>query len=184
MPYRYSKRGGGSQFFYVHNSGYNNKSLFRTVEDYNYFVNKLAKHTISYNGDIKVIAYYLSFDSFHLVVQEITVGTLAKMMHKLSVSYSMYFNSHYQDSGKLFKGPYKEEQLATADAAIVKALVLQKMPLRHSVSPASYKWSSLKDFVSGVEDQWLDTSTYLDFFKVEKSHLPRCIMDFIDTLPQ
>lgn len=180
MPYRYAKRGGGSQFFYVSNSGYEQKTIFRTSEDANYFTSKLALFAETYSSDIKVIAYFLSHDSFHIVVQEQTQGSVAKILHKLSVSYAMYFNNKYEDSGKLFRGPYKEEQLPSINAAIVKAIYIQKMPMQHMLLPADYKWSSLRGIIDGTNKQWIDYNLYLSFFKTDQQQLPKVINDFMD----
>ena len=183
MPYRYSKREGGSQYFYVENNGYEHKSLFRTSQDCQYFADKLAAYAAAVSDDVKVMAYFLSFDSFHIVFKESKQGSLAKMLHKLSVSYAMYFNNKYKENGKLFQGPYKDRQLHTADEAIVKSIQVHKMALLHDISPTTYKWSSLVHVTSGKSINWIDMDTYLEFFRVDIPELPTAMQDFMDVVP-
>jgi len=56
---------------------------------------------------VKILAYCLMPNHFHLVVEEIEEGGITKFMHRLGVGYSMYFNKKYERVGVLFQGRYK-----------------------------------------------------------------------------
>lgn len=163
MPYRYKKRVEGSPYYYVSNKGAGGKTLFRTASDYRYFVAKLrslAKETET----IGVVAYSLTRSGIHIVLQEDQTGTLARFMHRLTVSYATYFNSRYEEKGKLFGGSYNEEQLMTPDDLIVRIGELHSLPKLFAINPETYSWSSYADYIKKQAD-WLHKTPVFSYFK-------------------
>ena len=62
---------------------------------------------------VSVLAYSLMPNHFHLVMRQKTDNGITKFMQKLTVSYSMYFNTKYEHSGVLFQGRFKSSHLDT-----------------------------------------------------------------------
>src|SRR3989344_7959950 len=62
---------------------------------------------------VDLLAYSLMPNHFHLVVTQKGDNGITKFMQKLTVSYSMYFNTKYQHSGVLFQGRFKSNHLGT-----------------------------------------------------------------------
>jgi len=56
---------------------------------------------------VKIIAFSLLENHFHLLLKEIQVGGITKFMRKLGTGMASYSNTKYQEVGGLFQGTYK-----------------------------------------------------------------------------
>ncbi len=56
---------------------------------------------------VRILAWTLLDNHFHLLVQEIREGGLAKFMQRFGGSLSMYFNMRYKEKGSLFQSSYR-----------------------------------------------------------------------------
>lgn len=163
MPYRYTKREGDSQYFYVWNTARAGKSLFRTEQDYRHFVARLSRDDMP--KSCKVIAYCLLRNQYHVVLTERQPGGIAKFMHKLNVAYAMYFNARYDADGKLFAGPYGDRQLQDLDDLAITVAQLHRAPLAFGLTPATYIWSSYRGYIK-PQAEWLHKEPLREYFNV------------------
>ncbi|KKW20070.1 MAG: hypothetical protein UY63_C0002G0029 [Parcubacteria group bacterium GW2011_GWA2_51_10] len=62
---------------------------------------------------VAVLAYALMPNHFHLVIRQKMDNGITKFMQKVTVSYSMYFNTKYEHSGVLFQGRFMSSHLGT-----------------------------------------------------------------------
>ncbi|MBI5457952.1 transposase [Candidatus Kaiserbacteria bacterium] len=62
---------------------------------------------------VDLLAYSLMPNHFHFVIRQKMDNGITKFMQKLTVSYSMYFNTKYEHSGVLFQGRFKSSHLGT-----------------------------------------------------------------------
>lgn len=60
---------------------------------------------------VDILSFTLMDNHFHLVLQEIIEGGVAEFMRKLSNSMTGYFNTKYEETGRLFQGPYKARRV-------------------------------------------------------------------------
>ena len=58
---------------------------------------------------VKILAWTLMPNHFHLLLQEIIEGGITKFLQKLCGSMSMSFNSKYKERGSIFQGAYKSK---------------------------------------------------------------------------
>jgi putative transposase len=56
---------------------------------------------------VSIIAFVLMENHFHLLLKEIIEGGIARFMQRFGTGITMYYNTKYQESGKLFHGSYK-----------------------------------------------------------------------------
>ena len=56
---------------------------------------------------VRILAYCLMPNHFHLLVEELREGGITTFMHKWGLGYACYFNNKYKRSGSLFEGPFK-----------------------------------------------------------------------------
>lgn len=56
---------------------------------------------------VKILAYCLMPNHFHLLLKEIIVGGISKFMKKLGDGFTNYLNLKYQKTGSIFQGSYK-----------------------------------------------------------------------------
>jgi putative transposase len=58
---------------------------------------------------VRILAWTLLPNHFHLLLEEIKEGGIAKFMQRLCGSMSMTFNAKYTEKGSLFQGSYKSK---------------------------------------------------------------------------
>src|SRR3989338_4122058 len=126
--------------YHIYNRGAHKYTVFTDDSDYWRFLSLLhlanhagpvllreilerKKHRGRFSGEIfaeqtdkslvSVLAYSLMPNHFHLVMRQKTDNGITKFMQKLTVSYSMYFNTKYWHSGVLFQGRFRSSHLDT-----------------------------------------------------------------------
>lgn len=116
-------------------------------------------------NDLKLLAYCLMTNHFHLLVYQIDRDSIHKFMNSLITRYSMYFNKKYKRVGPLFQGVYKavlvktDEQLLHLSRYIhLQAINLQGQPLRDQ--PSSYP-----NYLGEISQEWVRSDDILEFFK-------------------
>ena len=181
MPYRYLDREGTAQYFYVSNTGFKRKVVYRSFKDYKRFVGHMKLYAELPEANIVVVAFLLSNDGFQMVLKESVTGSIAKFLHKLSVSYAMYFNARYEQKGKLFAGPYKEQALHDEESAVLMATRLHKRAVLLYQNPLEYAWSSLRLYLE-ESDAWLHRRLFSDYFSSSVRSFPRDMVNFVDTI--
>jgi|AntRauTorckE6833_2_1112554.scaffolds.fasta_scaffold06956_6 putative transposase len=62
---------------------------------------------------VHIHAFVLMPNHFHLLLEEIDDGGIAKFMKKISESMTKYYNKKYDQKGSLFQGPYKASEVTT-----------------------------------------------------------------------
>jgi len=73
---------------------------------------------------VRIIAYCLMPNHFHLILQETKFGGVTRFMRKLGTGFTNYINTKYKESGRIFQGAYKarlitdEHYLQYADAYV------------------------------------------------------------------
>jgi putative transposase len=117
------------EFFHVYNRGNSKQLIFADYRDYERFQKSLyiANSTRGFEmgrlpSDVYCVdredllvhigAYALMPNHFHLVMSPAVDNGLSLFMHKLSTSYSKYFNKKYERTGALFEGKFKAEHIA------------------------------------------------------------------------
>src|SRR3990167_7191672 len=114
---------------------------------------------------VRILGWTLLSNHFHLLLQEIREGGVAKFMQRLCGSMSTCFNAKYQEQGSLFQGPYRarlvssDEQLRYLVFYILVKNVLdaRRGGVRAALSDFNDAWdwakqyphSSLRDCISG-----------------------------------
>ncbi len=56
---------------------------------------------------VKILAFSLMENHFHLILKEIREAGVTLFMQKFGIGMTAYFNVKYQDAGRLFQGAYK-----------------------------------------------------------------------------
>ena len=121
-------------YYHIYNRGVEKRIIFETGEDYRVFLGFLEEYLTppknessiekdfevrgrtfkgtphqpkNYLNKVELIAYNLMPDHFHLLVHQVTKGSVESFIRSLCTRYSMYFNKKYRHTGALFEGPYK-----------------------------------------------------------------------------
>jgi putative transposase len=74
-------------------------------------LNVLKKYLIDEGNErkplVKILAYCVRENHFHLLIEEIQEGGITKFMHKLGQGYARYFNNKYKRVGHLWQDRFK-----------------------------------------------------------------------------
>lgn len=63
------------------------------------------------NRLVDIIAFILKDNHYHLVLQEIKEGGVARFMHKFGTGITNRFNTRHKETGRLFQGAYKARRV-------------------------------------------------------------------------
>lgn len=172
-----------NEIYHVYNRGVEKRDVYQNDGDYLRFVHHLYElndteqaRNLAYhfskrksenkivtlgkrNQLVRILAFTLMPNHFHLLLQEITEGGISKFMQKLGTGYTMFFNEKYVRTGGLFQGTFKAVHIET-DAQLryilhyihlnPTALYTEKSEVHQKqLFLKQYKWSSFPDYTGG-----------------------------------
>ncbi|MFA6217665.1 MAG: transposase [Candidatus Omnitrophota bacterium] len=165
MPYRNHKF-AKDNYYHVFLRGNERRTIFQEIGDYERFLRKLKEYKSKH--EISVICYCLMPNHFHLLLKQNTEESVSAFMHRLMISYVMYFNARYERRGFLFEGRFKSK-LITNDAYLLQlSRYIHLNPLNNlkSIPLEQYYWSSYGEYLDLThgQEQICDKEVILDQF--------------------
>lgn len=104
---------------------------------------------------VDIQCYALLPNHYHLIVKELIERGVERFFHKLSTSYTKYFNQKFNRTGSLFQGPFKSVEVETDEQLLYLSSYINGNAEIHNVSSADdWPWSSYSDYI-GTENQGL-----------------------------
>lgn len=98
---------------------------------------------------VKIIAFSLMENHFHLLLKEIREDGIALFMQKFGTGMANYFNAKYREVGRLFQGPYKAKVVDRDEYLKYLSVYIQvKNPFE--LYPKGFK-SGIKNFDEAFE---------------------------------
>lgn len=172
--------------YHIYNRGVEKREVFLDMKDYRRFILNLyefndASPALNFGRNlaqtrievrlqsprkdppVKLLAFCLMPNHFHLMVQQQTDGGITQFMRKLGTGYTNYFNIKYNRVGALFQGKFKAV-LLERDAHLVHLphyIHLNPLDLfmpewrEHRIKDIekamnflrAYRWSSFPDYI-------------------------------------
>jgi REP element-mobilizing transposase RayT len=158
MP-RSARAQSESGIYHVMIRGINQTQLFFDDEDYEAFIERLARYKEECR--FSLLAYSLMGNHVHLVIQEDDIK-LPVIIKKLALSYSHWFNTKYDRNGYLFQGRYKSEPVTSDEYLLSVIRYVHNNPVKVGL-PVTW-WSSYRDYTD--KPQLTDTDTVLSMFAI------------------
>jgi REP element-mobilizing transposase RayT len=153
------------EFYHIFSRTVGHEILFRTEENYSYFLKKYHQHcSISF----QTFAYCLLPNHFHFLVKvnenTSSKAALASFSNLLN-SYSKAYNKLYERHGGLFQRKFKRKQIAKDSYLSQVMIYIHQNPQNHGVIDDFQKWkySSYQDLISSKATQ-LERENVLDWF--------------------
>lgn len=126
------------------------------------------------NRTVKIIAFSLMPNHFHILIQSSIDNGVSIYMQKVLNAYTKYFNTRYKQSGHLFSGPFRAVHVESNEQLLYTSAYIHLNPRelfdfshksgQHRVlATLNYRWSSFSDFVN--QNRWkylLDPRIILD----------------------
>ena len=188
-------------YYHVYNRGVDKREIFVDKKDYSVFLRFLKEYLlppdhkdleelkglnprrkpINCHQHVKLLAYCLMPNHFHLFIKQKTNEGMKSFMKALSTNYAMYFNFKHNRIGPLFQGVYKAVRIKKEPyyLHISRYIHLNPIELLTRVRPLQeHPYSSYKYYLSGKGPDWLDVSEILKMFRSSKRLFPKDILSY------
>src|SRR3989344_5278912 len=188
-------------YYHLYNRGVNKGLIFSEDQDYKIFLYYLKLYLCSeelqveylklypsrklknYCHRLKLLAYCLMPNHFHLLIWQKEPDVINHFMRSLTVKYAMYFNKKNQRIGPLFQGVYKAVLVENEPQLVY----LSKYIHRNSIKLTSgrvlevYKYSSYQNYLGMFDQEWVSREEILNLFSQSKfSHSYKAFVEETD----
>ncbi|MBN1169342.1 transposase [Candidatus Woesebacteria bacterium] len=216
MPSRYYKRNFIKGYYYhIYNRGSHKNKVFLDDSDFETFL-EITEYYLHFpqgkplswktrykdgpNNSIKVPnlvkssftinCFCLMPNHFHFLVKQSEQpdkeNSITNFMRRLMITYAMYFNDKYDQSGNLFQGKYKNVNVRSNDQLLYLSKYIHKNPseiLSSGQELAQYKYSSYPTYLDFKNKyKWVDKKPILDLVSNKDQY--RKYEDFVEKMPQ
>jgi putative transposase len=142
MP-RNPRSSQGGYCYHVLNRGNARKTVFFKDGDYIAFI-KLLKEAHE-QTPMRLLAYCLMPNHFHLVLWPHHDGDLSNYMGWLMTAHVRHYHQHYHSSGHIWQGRFRDFPIQEDDHLLTVLRYVERNPLRANLvrSAADWRWSSI-----------------------------------------
>jgi len=135
--------------FHILDRGNNRQVVFREEQDFIYFLKLLKK----YKKELKFQLYHFCLmpNHIHFMVEPTLEGSLPKIMMRLTLAYSSFFNKKYRGVGHVWQGRYKSSLIDKEDYFIQCGVYIELNPVRAGLvsRPEDWRWASYSFYAFG-----------------------------------
>ena len=136
-------RGLGDNFIYhVLNRGNGKQKVFHNEQDYKIFIELMRKAKLRH--PIKILAYCLMPNHFHIVLIPSKAENLSKFMQWLMTSHVRRYHKHYGTDGHIWQGRFKSFIVQEDTYLLTVLRYVEGNPVRAGLvnSAKEWRWSS------------------------------------------
>lgn len=128
--------------YHIITRGNQKQNVFLEKSDFEKYLFNLIKYKTRYK--FKLYSFCLMPNHVHLIVEVKNPKLLSKIMHKLNLGYTLYFNSKYNKVGHLWQDRYKSKIIEKYNYLLGCANYIETNPIRSSLTSVitEYPWSS------------------------------------------
>lgn len=180
-------------YYHVYNRGVEKRDIFLDDQDYRVFLHLLKfylsppkknfihplseitnfkpvriRNLSSLDKDVKLLAYCLMPNHFHLLIFQKSVNGMSKLLRSLLTAYSMYFNRKYNRVGHLFQGIYKAILIQEESYLLHLSRYIHLNPSETGLTgmiPVNWPYSSYEYYLGKKKAAWINPDLILSFFK-------------------
>src|SRR3989344_8274671 len=114
-------------------------------------VRKSRINKITDNRLVKLHAFILLPNHFHLLLEETEEGGISKYMQRISNAYTKYFNTKYKESGHLFQNRFRAVHIEDNEQLLYTSAYIHlncRDNKKWRGKEDNYFWSSYQDYVN------------------------------------
>jgi putative transposase len=143
MP-RTARSCSGGYTYHVLNRGNGRATVFHKPDDYEAFVKMMAEACV--RTPMRILAYCLMPNHFHLALWPRDDGGLSRWMHWLMTTHVRRYLRHYRSSGHVWQGRFKAFPIEEDEHLLIMLRYIERNPLRAGLveRAEAWRWSSLR----------------------------------------
>lgn len=166
-------------YYHIYARGASRQKVFVDKTDYHVFLDLFRRYLseeeikdsagipyLKLYEDIELLGYCLMPNHFHLLVYQVNEHAMQRLMRGVMTAYSRYFNKKYKRSGSLFESRYKASRIDSDPYLMHISRYIHLNPK----SWQDYPYSSLKYYLNGHDEDWLQESRIIELFKSRKEY--------------
>ncbi len=167
--------------YHIYNRGVNKEKIFLDEQDYKVFLSYLklyllqrdslkvapSRYLKNYNDQVKLIAYCLMPNHYHLLVWQKGADRINFFMRSLATKYAKYFNRKYKRTGPVFESAYKAVLVESDEQLIYLTKYIHRNPIEFLPTKSlfvGYKYSSYANYLRKFSQDWVNPKQILDLF--------------------
>lgn len=153
--------------FHVLNRGNNRQEVFKESEDYDYYLSLLDRYKKEFK--FKLYHFCLMPNHTHFLIEPTIHGTLPKVMQRITLAQTWFFNKKYNQGGHVWQGRYKSSLVDKDEYFMHCSFYIEGNPIRAGLveKPEDWKWSSYRLYTHGEENSLLKGLIDIDPFYLE-----------------
>ena len=176
-----------NSYYHLYNRGVAKQDIYLDEQDYKTFLFYLKLYLSSpnlqgetlkvapsrqprnFNGQLKILAYCLMSNHFHLLVFQKDSDRINFFMRSIATKYSMYFNRKYKRVGTIFQGAYKAVLIESEPQLVYLSKYIHRNPkqiLPTGFHLEGYKYSSYDNYLGLFKQDWVITQDILNYFSL------------------
>ena len=133
-------------FYHIYNRGVNAGRVFFGLDNYKYFLSLVAKKLSRHR--IRIVAYFLMPNHFHLLLRPDLDETVAAFMNSLCGAYARALNRQRGRRGPLFQGRYRSIEVEAEAYLIHLARYIHLNPVVARLVPNFINIMTYSDWLS------------------------------------
>lgn len=137
MP-RIARALGDNCYYHIINRGNGRQQIFHKDEDYAAFLGLMQQARVKH--PVRLHAWCLMPNHFHMLVQPEHGDELNKYMQWLMTSHVRRYHAHYKTSGHVWQGRYKSFIIQSNEHLLTVARYIEGNPVRAGLSPTAVQW--------------------------------------------
>lgn len=157
MPYR-NKNIDRDHYYHLFNRGVNKQNIFFSEENYTYCLRLLKKNSENYH--IKIIAYCLMPNHYHLLVRQDGEQPVSRFIQSNFNSYVQALNKQIDRKGPLFEGRYKHVLVNRDEYLMHLMRYIHRNPVEAGFvsDPEDWIFSNYPEFIGQRNGRLVDLS--------------------------
>lgn len=115
----------------------------------------LTKYDLDFKKRVELLAYCLMPNHFHLLLKQLVDGGITKYMHRITTSFTKFFNTKTERVGPLLQGRFKYKRIESEEQLLHVSKYIHRNPLESSRTKLTaaddlinYPWSSFAAYLS------------------------------------
>ncbi len=174
-------------YYHIYNRGINKERIFLDSQDYKTFLSYLklylsipnlqgdslkvalkvapSRQLKNYADQVKLIAYCLLPNHFHLLIWQNEFDWINFFMRSLATKYSRYFNRKYDRLGPVFQSVYKAVLVESEPQLLYLSKYIHRNPLKLLPTRSllvDYKYSSYPNYLRLFNQVWFKPLDFIN----------------------